>query len=884
MNQLIETNKQVSESMPVHPGLSAPVLIVFRVTQQPDYILPKSGQHEDFQLHLHDLLFLEKLAGATNAKVAPPFNANQIKLLDALHCRSLLQEQKSPLSSEPAEDENETFVMGEDVPHTGRLALIRPFVVRLDGNGYCYLDHDARKVIRMNAAELAAAKVFGRPRTIDEGYELQRTRFQQHALSRELYHALVSRLLRSGLLQIAEHVTLSASLKAKEFTDVQDVQNKRSFFVQKSLEQAEHEEQRQQSLTGKRRIKVVPVQTDIQPVLSLGLLMSYAMAHDNGKLLAKYQFVADWCNLTVPALKGDEAPAIFLFSNYIWSSTKNMDLSRRAKLANPRHLCIHGGPDTPKYEADVRRYLELNTHIDVIVHGEGELTLAEILDTLNDEMLGVDRDLSALQHVTGITYRDGNRIITTPDRERISDLNMIPSPYANGLFDNIGNFPILIQTIETNRGCPFGCTFCDWGSATLSKIRQFDLDRVFSDLEWCAKNKVSTVFNTDSNFGVFERDVEIAQKIVELKEKYGYPKIFESSYAKNQVKNLKRIIQILASGGVVSTGTLSLQSVSPDTLKAIKRSNIKVSKYDELAAEFRRAKLPLIVEMMMGLPGSTLASFDGDLQQAIDREVQARVNPTEVLVNSPMNEPSYRREHNINISRPIEDDWKSENGTVRPAKPLITSTSTFSTSDYLEMERGRLLFLLMENYGVLRQVARYVRHETGTKEMAFYRQLDRKVRSEPNIWPTINFVLNNLGELMIPPGSWRIFIDEIRSYLVNELSIPADDALETVLQVQHALLPSRERVFPHEIQISKNYTEWYKSMIESKQLSWKDDWTSAVNPLRTFSQSVSFIVEDPQQLTSLGFGTPFDGDPDADWEFESPVARPLRFRRIAQAS
>ena len=33
--------------------------------------------------------------------------------------------------------------------------------------------------------------------------------------------------------------------------------------------------------------------------------------------------------------------------------------------------------------------------------------------------------------------------------------------------------------LESNRGCPYGCTFCDWGSATLSKVRNFDLDRVY---------------------------------------------------------------------------------------------------------------------------------------------------------------------------------------------------------------------------------------------------------------------------------------------------------------------------------------------------------------------------------------------------------------------
>jgi hypothetical protein len=174
-------------------------------------------------------------------------------------------------------------------------------------------------------------------------------------------------------------------------------------------------------------------------------------------------------------------------------------------------------------------------------------------------------------------------------------------------------------------------------------MRKFELDRVFDDLEWCAKHKVRAVFWADANFGIFSRDVEIASKVVELKQQYGYPIIFESSYAKNTVKHLRDIIETLASGGILSTGTLSLQSVDVATLDAIRRSNIKVEKYDQLAVEFGKQGLPLVVELMMGLPGSTVQSFVGDLQQTIDREVNARVNPTEVLMNSPMNAPDYSK-------------------------------------------------------------------------------------------------------------------------------------------------------------------------------------------------------------------------------------------------
>ena len=877
MNQQVSINSE-GDSALQHPGLIGPVLITFRVTAQPEFLLPGSDQFPAYPLSPHALLFLESLAGSGAENASAPFSPEQQNLLDELRHRRLLQDSFAPV---PGIDGEHASLADSADSEEGILALIRPFVLRLDSNGFNYLDHEGCILIRMSARELAGAVFFGRARSVQDGFETQRKGLHKLALAYPEYMALVKRLLQAGLLHKAEHVTVIEDRAKLEFLEAMQTQGERRAIVQGVLDEAEKKEIERRVQTGRVRTKVIPVQKEHQPLLSHGLLMSYAMAYEDGRLQDSYEFITDWCNLSVPSLQGDEEPAIFLFSNYIWSHTANMAYSQRAKEMNPMGVCIHGGPDTPKYAGDVKRYLELNQHIDVIVHGEGEAALAEILDTLQEQMAEGPRDITVLKDVPGITYRVGDKLVTTAARDRLSNLNTIPSPYSNGLFDVIGDLPIVMQTIETNRGCPFGCTFCDWGSATLSKIRKFDLERVFQDLEWCAKHKVKVVFNTDANFGVFERDVEVARKVVELKERYGYPKVFESSYAKNQVKHLKKIIEILAGGGVVSTGTLSLQSVNPETLSAIKRSNIKVSKYDELATEFGKAKLPLIVEMMMGLPGSTLESFEGDLQQAIDREVQARVNPTEVLVNSPMNEPGYRTEYDIHLQRPIEDDWRSENGTTPPDKALIVSTSSFTASDYKVMDRWRQLFLLMENYGVLRQVARFVRYETGIKEMVFYRQLDESVGAQPNRWPTIAFTMNFLKDLMVPPGSWRNFIDEVHDYLVTELDIPDDSALQTVLQVQHALLPSRDRTFPHQIELAHDYSQWHSSMLASKQVGWEQDWTPNVEPLRTMGPT-SFIVEDSQHLSTFGMGTPLGTDSDFDWEFDSPVGRALRFRRTAQ--
>ena len=58
---------------------------------------------------------------------------------------------------------------------------------------------------------------------------------------------------------------------------------------------------------------------------------------------------------------------------------------------------------------------------------------------------------------------------------------------------------------ETNRGCPYRCTFCVWGAEYYNKIRKFSFeDRLLAEIDWFSKNKIGLVFGCDANFGVFK--------------------------------------------------------------------------------------------------------------------------------------------------------------------------------------------------------------------------------------------------------------------------------------------------------------------------------------------------------------------------------------------
>ena len=68
--------------------------------------------------------------------------------------------------------------------------------------------------------------------------------------------------------------------------------------------------------------------------------------------------------------------------------------------------------------------------------------------------------------------------------------------------------------IETNRGCPFLCTYCYWGrGGNTTKYRFHSLERIFAEIEWTSRKKIKYVWNADSNFGMHKRDIEIAKKL-----------------------------------------------------------------------------------------------------------------------------------------------------------------------------------------------------------------------------------------------------------------------------------------------------------------------------------------------------------------------------------
>lgn len=740
----------------------------------------------------------------------------------------------------------------------GRVALETPLSLQSHGPGYRVVGHEGDVLVTLTVDEVLALRALAPTAGFDPA---DPPADPDAALDHGARRDLCRRLLAARLLG---PVGPDAPRRRRSPEEARALL--RAAFARAADRHATAERDHR-TATGVARTPVVPVSFTNGPPLALGLIFAHCLAHEHGRLRSRYEFRPDWEWDDDRLEHHTGRPAVFLGSAYVWSHVAVLDVVRRVKARSPSSLVVLGGPDVPKREADGRRYLADHPDVDVIVRGEGEQTALELLDALE---VGSDGTIDArgLVDVPGLTVRLGSEILRTPDRPRLTDLDVLPSPFLTGLFDTYREAPLPQVILETNRGCPYGCTFCDWGSATQSRIRQFDLDRVFAELDWAADAGAEVVSFADANFGIFARDEDIARRVVERRAATGYPHGLGANFAKNTVKHLGPIIRMLVAAGIVNRGLLALQTTDAATLDTVARSNIKVERYDAVAAEMRAARLPFAVELMMGLPGATPASFRADLQQCIDREVEGTVNPTTVLVNSPMNAAEYRQRHGVETAAEVGPG----------AHALVVQTATFTREDYGRMTELRRTFLLAENFGAARHVLRLVRQETGEREIDVLERLYTDVVHDPDRRERHPFLRQLYGQnhpALVTPVSWRLYVDDLVAYVRDRYPTVHEPSLTTAARVQHALLPAVDRHYPETVALDHDYPAWFALVVAAKEAGRRLDWPDHVPLLRTFGPGV-LHVDDPSGTARANLGCSVDHGPLlATWEHRSEVGRAI---------
>ncbi len=308
-------------------------------------------------------------------------------------------------------------------------------------------------------------------------------------------------------------------------------------------------------------------------------------------------------------LKDIKDPQVLLCSCYVWNWSRTLEVMTEVKRKYPNCLIIAGGPE-PEYSVE---FMQAHPMIDILIPYYGEESLKQVLVKNLSE-----RDFS---EIGGIITKDFY------NRERLGfDLSDIESPYLNGFYDKLlaqkrPETKSVRVVYESNRGCPFSCTFCDIGDSAYTKIRTFDLDRCKNELEWIVTNNISTIDVADANFGMFQRDEELVDYLIELKWKHNWKGRFLPTWSKKKGQRVLSIAKKIIKNGLDSVFGLSLQSIHQDTLKNVKRTNaFDLEELSTIVQEMNKDKVNVYTEFIFPMPGDTLEIFKNSIYQVLDME------------------------------------------------------------------------------------------------------------------------------------------------------------------------------------------------------------------------------------------------------------------------
>lgn len=456
------------------------------------------------------------------------------------------------------------------------------------------------------------------------------------------------------------------------------------------------------------------------------------------------------------ALLDKSPPHVVGLSNYSWNAKLNLAFLDIIKSVNRGIVTIMGGPDIRTDPKDLRNFLLNRGNLDyyVVQEGEGPFSglVEKFLQNPNSRPLnipGCARVEDGLLHYVPIEYNKQPQKIEQP------------SPYLSGSLDRFISNPQMIPLLETNRGCPFGCAYCAWGVATLTKLRVRPMEDVLAEIDYIAEKSAgqSRWIFCDANFGILARDIEISEKIRRVMDIKKFPSQVTLWHSKN---TSDRNIEIVKNIGGMHKGYVALQSTDPEVLKNVGRGAIKVNEFKKTINHYREQKIPVATDLLIGLPGESAKSHFDSICECFDLGFDAiNIYNIRMLTGTRYDTPEWRDKYGVVTKyRPIYGSYGIYGGKkIFELEESIRATNSMSERELDDFKILHSLIGFAWNSGYFKYILKYAQHLEVNPGIILNRLIGSKKPILENLFDELR--RDSMGE-------WFDTQDEMISYFNKE--------------------------------------------------------------------------------------------------------------------
>ena len=395
-------------------------------------------------------------------------------------------------------------------------------------------------------------------------------------------------------------------------------------------------------------------------------------------------------------------PDVLGLSNYSWNERLNHHFCSIVKRKNKQITTILGGPNIRLDNISIEKYLKNNKYVDYYIIGEGEVPFVELIKRLqtncSDEFLPL-----------GCAKLHNDELVYTPinTKKQPKEYNY-ESPYLTGILDPFIKDKKCIPLFESNRGCPFSCTYCAWGVSQFSRVRKKSLDVIFEEMNYVWKysaGQKSWIF-ADANFGMFDRDIDIAKHINKTRKKYGFPKNVTLWDSKNTTSRNIKISEVLEE----KKGYIAIQSTDLSVLNKSGRGNIKFDGLKQRLLDFKSKSKVTGTDILIGLAGETSKSHMKTLHDCFDLGFdEIHLNNIRLLAGTDYESDEQRKLYKVKTKfRLITDAYGFyDNKLVFEIEESVRATKDMSEDELESFKILHWLIYFCWNESVFKPLLRY---------------------------------------------------------------------------------------------------------------------------------------------------------------------------------